>query len=71
MALQDFNSLIEHPAFKDFMGWFEHFADAHLAAEPPNKVLPNYGEIYAAQAAQYRMVRDVKKYLDKRTTNKL
>jgi len=63
-----YDELLESSAFKEIMDWLETtFERPHLEAKPPSEILPNYGEVYAATAAQYRVVRDLKRMLDKRT----
>jgi len=64
----DYQGMVESQAFKDVLSWLEQtFERPHLEAKPPTELLPNYAVVYAATAAQYRVVRDLKKMLDKRT----
>jgi len=66
----DYNTMVEMPAFSEMLTWMEQkFERPHLDAKPPSEILPNYGEVYAATAAQYRVIKELKQFLDKRTTN--
>ena len=49
------------------MEWVGRAKDERLRADPPNSILPNYGEVYAARAARYRLVMDIERFIDKRT----
>jgi len=66
----DYNTMVEMPAFAEMLAWMEQsFERPHLDAKPPSEILPNYGEVYAATAAQYRVIKELKLFLDKRTSN--
>jgi len=62
-----YEDLQNHPAFQELMEWVGRAKDEHLRADPPNSILPNYGEVYAARAARYRLVMDIERFIDKRT----
>lgn len=65
----NYQALVNDPAFKEVLEWLTtRFEQPHLEAKPPSEILPNYGEVYAATAAQYRVVKDLKQMLDKRST---
>jgi len=63
----DYDTMVEMPAFAELLQWLEQtFERPHLEAKAPSELLPNYGEVYAATAAQYRVIRELKQFLDKR-----
>jgi len=63
-----YRKLAASSEFKEMLAWMEkQFETPHLNAEAPTKVLPNYGELYASRAAQFRVVREMKRFLDKKS----
>lgn len=63
---EEFRLLAANNAFVELMDWAsKRFETPHLEADDPNTLLPNYGEVYAARAAQYRVMMELKRYVKK------
>ena len=64
----DYRALAVNPAFQELMAWAEaRFQQPHLLAKAPNTILPNYGEVAASDAAMYRVIAEMKRFLDKKS----
>lgn len=64
----EYKELAANSAFQELMAWAEQqYQSPHLLAKAPNTVLPNYGEVAASDAAMYRVVAGMKRFLDKKS----
>ena len=62
-----YTRLLETPAFQELLEDMQRFKSPHLKADAPNTVLPNYSEVAADNAAQYRTITTIEKWLCQRS----
>ena len=65
---KEYRELAANKAFQELMEWAEKtYETPHLLAKEPNQILPNYGEVAASDAAMFRVMRGIKRFLAKKS----
>ena len=62
-----YQRLLEAPAFQELLEDMQRFKAPHLKADAPNTILPNYSEVAADHAAQYRTITTIEQWLRQRS----